>query len=346
MSPSLPSKGPNSLPGKVPIPPVQPTDADPAAWKVLISAAVVFALFVLILSFLLVSAPTPDRTDLPEDRTGTGMTPSGEQTGNGSSDENDSSQGRTPPASENPGDGQRKKHFAQENPQNHAESRADGKERTSLPMTEDPPPEEPSLGERIAANLSRPQPPAEEEGAGNEGGSGGVTVRIFGLGGYGSKFMYVFDRSWSMGGSKLKDAKDELLKSLSVLDERHRFNLIFYDTVVTVWKPERKLIPAGIREKKDAEEFIQGIASRGGTSHRPALLEAIEHKPDVIFFLTDGQSLTEEELDDITRKSGEIAIHVIQFADASEARSVILRQLASKNRGRYKYINVALSDAL
>jgi len=183
-------------------------------------------------------------------------------------------------------------------------------------------------------------------GSGGGGGGGGVTVRVFGVGGEGTKFMYVFDRSSSMTGHKLQEVKKELLKSFSVLNNNHKFNIIFYNTHFEVWKPGEQLITANSSAKKEAEKFVQTMTASGGTSHLPPLLEAIKYKPEVVFFLTDGQDLTQVHLEEICQKSGDICINVIQYDDGHDGRSEILRQLAYKNRGQYKYINVTSSDAL
>ena len=106
------------------------------------------------------------------------------------------------------------------------------------------------------------------------------------------------------------------------------------------------MVVATTSAKKEAERFVQTIAACGGTSHLQPLLEAIKYKPDVIFFLTDGQALTKVQLDEICQKSGDIYINVIQYDGGSDGRTEILRQLAYRNRGLYKYINVTTSDAL
>ena len=197
------------------------------------------------------------------------------------------------------------------------------------------------LDEQQVAGPTHSPPAPTSSGS---GGGGGVTVRVFGVGGHGNKFMYVFDRSGSMSGQKLEEVKKELLRSFSVLNNRHQFNIIFYDNRYDAWKP--RLTAATPQVKREAEQFVRGISAGGGTEHLAPLLEAIKHKPDVIFFLTDGQSLTQAQLDEICQKSGDICINVIQYDDGRDGRSEILRQLALRNRGRYRYINVATADAL
>jgi len=188
-------------------------------------------------------------------------------------------------------------------------------------------------------------------GGGGNGGGGGTlsgdrlaTVRVFGISGNGTKFVYVFDKSGSMTGSKLEGVKRELLRSLSTLSLKHQFNIIFYDDGYIVWEPKRKLVAANARAKRDAEVFVRSIGPGGGTSHLPPLLAAIQCRPEVIFFLTDGQDLTETQLAEIVRQSGNISINVIQYDDGSDGKSQILQRLAALNRGNYQYIDVTKNN--
>jgi hypothetical protein len=195
----------------------------------------------------------------------------------------------------------------------------------------------------------------ETTGSGNAGkgmlGTGETVVQIFGTQGKGTRFMYVFDHSASMEGRLIRRAKAELVQSLDSLGDLHQFNIIFYNNESKPWRSGtvRKLIYATQSDKLDATRFIDGITAIGGTKHVTPLLEAIAHRPDVIFFLTDGESkddLKPAELEAIERANSfgrGAQINVIQFGYGgltdSESRS--LRQLAEQNHGgQYRYINV------
>lgn len=347
-----------SFPGKVPIPPVETLSEEDSDQTFLPWVVIALALLLLLLLLLLVfSASRPQTSSGGDHDTGGAGTGTGVGIGSGDSDgaggettggrgdadlDEPSLEGRT--GSE--GELEAEDVIPDASPGNEI-SEQKSEHSDVNPLKSEPVPEEPSLGERIADNLSKA--PLSDEGGNQDGGGGGsgtVTVKVFGIGASGSSFVYVFDRSSSMSGQKLREAKRELLESLAVLNNKHRFNIIFYDDSPTVWKPGGKLVVANASTKKDAEAFVTGMPTRGGTAHLRPLLEAIEFKPDIIFFLTDGQSLTKAELEKISEKSGEISINVIQFAEAGESKSEILRQLAARNRGRYKYINVFSSDAL
>ena len=348
----VPVPGKVTVPGKVPVPMVEESDGKPSTKKILIISLVVLGLLLLLLLLLLLfagkkGAGSGDRGT----GTGTGLGV-GDQEGDGTGIRDGVQDGGLQEGTqkdEEAGTQEDEKTGDQGDARNdHATVHQDG-DKNSHDGTE-PEGHALVLGEPDEQEIDNLpdlrdfQLPAPDEGGGM--GDGAVVVRVFGVGGQGNKFMYVFDRSGSMSGRKLQEVKAELLRSLSVLNSKHRFNIIFYDHEFTVWKPGGKLIAASAPAKKEAGQFVQSIAAGGQTTHLPPLLEAITYKPDVIFFLTDGQSLQAGELDEICRKSGDISIHVIQYDDGSDGKSEILRQLALRNRGQYKYINVTASDAL
>ena len=189
-------------------------------------------------------------------------------------------------------------------------------------------------------------------GSGSGSGSGGIgtgvtTVQIFGTQGKGKKFMYVFDRSYSMTGERIRKAKEALISSLDSLDDVHQFNIVFYNDEYHSWQSGRRLINAAPTEKLSAVRFVGGITAVGGTNHYPPLKEAIDHRPDVIFFLTDGDSQDDPtlRLSEIARANSagrRVQINVIQFGSGglTDAPSKTLQQLAVQNNGEYKYVNV------
>jgi len=181
------------------------------------------------------------------------------------------------------------------------------------------------------------------------GVGGTAKTGIFGVEGEGYKFVYVFDRSYSMGGSgrsPLSAAKAELIASIQSLDKVHQFQVIFYNE-----QPKRfmerespnKLFFATDRNKRMAEGFIRGISAQGGTQHEDALLLAIRLQPDVIFFLTDADKpiLWPKQLLDIKRRAGGITINAIEFGYGPPGDGDnFLKQLARDNRGKYGYVDV------
>ena len=200
--------------------------------------------------------------------------------------------------------------------------------------------------------------PGEDQGGGDPGtatagelsdihggsvGAGDATTHVFGLGGTGRHFVYVFDRSASMDGRPMQAARAELIRSLNALDDSHQFNIIFFNNDLTRWQP--RLVPATGQNRLSAVRFVEGITAIGGTLPREPLLAAIGHQPDVIFFLTDGverYELTHAHLEQIRRANNQrTQINVIEFGGGFLSRpSPLLQQLAIENRGEHRFFRL------
>ena len=178
---------------------------------------------------------------------------------------------------------------------------------------------------------------------------GKARVSLFGLTGEGYKFVYVLDRSASMGGSGaegLRILKAELIESLGGLGEVHQFQIVFYNERPVVFNPSGmsgRLAFATEENKSRAARFIRSIAAEGGTRHDDALKLAIRLHPDVIFFLTDGDDpkLSRSELDQIGRMAGGITIQAVEFGTGKKpGGKSFLEVLAGENGGKYAYVNI------
>lgn len=202
-------------------------------------------------------------------------------------------------------------------------------------------------------------------GAGNLTGSprrpvklpgGGTRTSIYGIEGEGHKFVYVFDRSESMGSgsnSLLASAKRELLRSLSDLGDTHQFQIIFYNTktyTMDIGRQYGGMLFADAQGKEMARRYVGGIMASGGTRHGEPLEEALKLAPDVIFFLTDADEpgLNADELLRIRRKNGgRTSIHTIEFGLGARAGGEnFLAAIARQNGGKYIYIDVTKQGAL
>lgn len=190
----------------------------------------------------------------------------------------------------------------------------------------------------------------DAQGAGNRGT--GVNVGMFGGGvsGKGNKFVFVFDRSDSMADPEMRPiraAKNELLATISALEERCQFSIVFFNQDQVVFKPggSTRSIPfASERNKAAAETFIESIQPSGGTNHRDALYAGFQLNPDVIFFLTDGDKpeLTSVQIQEVVRRAGGIRINVIQFGTSkNEPGMNFLKLLAAQTGGMYHYVPVS-----
>ncbi|TWT96467.1 VWA domain-containing protein [Neorhodopirellula pilleata] len=181
-------------------------------------------------------------------------------------------------------------------------------------------------------------------------GAGQTTTQVFGVAGTGATFVYVFDRSESMtaaGGAPLRALKSELIRSLDTLSEKQQFQIIFYNDEADVFKPMGDRIGLVTGEKGTiarAKQFVRNTTAIGGTEHEPALKMALRLAPEVIFFLTDAkiQTMSDAQLDEISRRaeSAGTTIHGIQFGTGPSPNGSFVEQLAKRNRGGYRYVDV------
>lgn len=179
--------------------------------------------------------------------------------------------------------------------------------------------------------------------------SEGTSTEVFGITGFGTKFVYVFDRSGSMAnfnGRPLRAAKMELTASLNDLDSVHQFQIIFYNERPKIFEPEpgkAELVWGDTEGKTLAQEFVARIKATGGTEHLAAIQLALSMRPDVVFFLTDADEpqLTFNELQRIQRWNRGSTIHAIEFgAGPKFSRTNFLMKLAQQNGGQHAYVDI------
>lgn len=164
----------------------------------------------------------------------------------------------------------------------------------------------------------------------------------------GTRFVYVVDRSSSMGFyGQILVAKGELVASLQALDSTQQFQVIFYNTRYSEMslgnRPPSLWWASDIR-KTQARQYLSSVGPEGGTAHMPALRKALSYKPEHVFFLTDADQpqLSAADLDEIRRLNrGRTSIHTIEFGRGGDLGvDNFLKRLARQNDGSYRYRDV------
>ena len=167
--------------------------------------------------------------------------------------------------------------------------------------------------------------------------------------GIGDSVVYLIDTSSSMDGNRLKLAQSQLKKSLRLLQAGQKFAIIFYnddyrERLKLRRQAEQDLYFASELNKQLAGQEVDRVTADRGTDHRPAILEALSLKPDVIYFLTDGDepALSTADLTEIAKRTGQTTIHVVKFGDGTmvSRESSWLQRLARQSSGEFLEIKV------
>lgn len=103
--------------------------------------------------------------------------------------------------------------------------------------------------------------------------------------------VFVVDRSGSMSGKKIEQAKGALKFVLNNLNEGDLFNIVAYDTAVESFRPELQKFDSETRAQ--ALGFVDGLYAGGSTNIDGALKSALSQlqdnqRPNFVIFLTDG----------------------------------------------------------
>jgi hypothetical protein len=190
-------------------------------------------------------------------------------------------------------------------------------------------------------------------GGGSGGGSGsgigrniGPGTQFFGTRDHAHSFAYVIDCSGSMASRNSLDvAKRELLASLNQLPPDTEFAVIFYNLQARLLSDpqgRKGLMTATVANKARVEAQLRTIVPDGGTDHLTALRAALVMKPEVIFFLTDADLMTNGDVNEVLAEVGTARIQAVEFGrGTSFGYGTPLRRLATTTGGSYRYIDVS-----
>ncbi len=155
----------------------------------------------------------------------------------------------------------------------------------------------------------------------------------------------VLDRSGSMRGEKIEQAKEAALQVLAGLDDGEAFNIIAYDNQVSLFA--RSPVLKGKETTKKAAAFIEGIKANGGTNLHDALLESVRQKPSedflpIVLFLTDGLptvgQTSEAAIRGVATKSNPYERRVFTFGVGVDVNTPLLDKVALETRATSTFV--------
>ena len=208
----------------------------------------------------------------------------------------------------------------------------------------------PQRFERLSQPASAARPELSIIGIGTGGGedfskyglraSGGPGPSFFGLGQRARgarRIVYVVDRSGSML-TTFEAVRRELRSSVGDLRRSQRFHVVFFNAGPPLEHQPKKLVPATATQKKQFFEFLDTIRAEGSTDPIPAMQRALAVRPDLIYFLTDGD-FDPLLLEKLREWNADQKVRIFTLAYVSEAGRVLLEQIARENDGEFKFIS-------
>ena len=165
----------------------------------------------------------------------------------------------------------------------------------------------------------------------------------------GRRFVFILDRSQSMGGQGLgvlSQAQKELTAAIKKLQPNHEFQVVAYHSR-TVTISERRMLTANDENKALVKPFLQRLAAFGATEHHHGINAGLAFRPDTVVLLTDGgyPGLTTTQLKKVRRMAANAEFHTIQFGLGPQQKPVnFMTRLASECNGTFRYIDVGEWD--
>lgn len=147
--------------------------------------------------------------------------------------------------------------------------------------------------------------------------------------------VFVLDRSGSMGGTSIEEARKALRLCLRQLREGDRFTIIAFDDREETFKS----VPFTQKTLEQADQWIAAIDARGGTELLTPLRHAAEFAPEgVVVLLTDGQVGNEDEILAAVMESRN-STRVYAFGIGTNVSDALLSQLARRTGGAVEFIH-------
>ncbi|HAP36190.1 MAG TPA: hypothetical protein DCQ28_09715, partial [Bacteroidetes bacterium] len=164
-------------------------------------------------------------------------------------------------------------------------------------------------------------------------------------------FTLIIDRSGSMSGTKMIQAKNAASFIVNNLNEGDKFNLIDFDDIISSFRPKHVLFTTLSRDS--ALQYIAQVDARGMTSISGAFEMAIPQfaftadstTANIIIFLTDGQATaglvnTQDILNKIQTLTTtlERKVAIFAFGIGGDVNSQLLSLISSQNNGMTEFL--------
>lgn len=157
--------------------------------------------------------------------------------------------------------------------------------------------------------------------------------------------VFVVDRSGSMSGKKIEQAKGALKFVLNNLRTGDMFNIVAYDSNIESFRPELQKFDEPTRTA--ALGFVDGLFAGGSTNISGALTTALNQlkdasRPNFVIFLTDGLP-TDGERNEAkivleASQNNKVRARLFAFGVGYDVNSRLLDRLVRENYGQSAYV--------
>jgi Ca-activated chloride channel family protein len=157
--------------------------------------------------------------------------------------------------------------------------------------------------------------------------------------------VFVLDRSGSMAGKKIEQARQALKSLLNNLRDDDLFNIVVYDDRVESFRPEMERYSTRTRE--EAVRFVENIREGGSTNIDSALKTALgmirdDARPSYVLFLTDGLPTAGEtqelKIAEHCREANARRARLFCFGVGFDVNARLLDRLSGGNSGTSEYV--------
>jgi len=157
--------------------------------------------------------------------------------------------------------------------------------------------------------------------------------------------VFVVDRSGSMSGEKMEQARAALKHVLNNLRAGDLFNIVAYDSQIGAFRPEVQRYDE--KSRKAALGFVEGIYAGGSTNIDGALRTALGQlqdtsRPNYVLFLTDGLptagETNEMKIVENAQEENDVRARIFTFGVGYDVNSRLLDRLVRENFGQSEYV--------
>ena len=158
--------------------------------------------------------------------------------------------------------------------------------------------------------------------------------------------LFIFDKSGSMSGAKIEQARGALSYVVGRLQSEDRFNLLYYSDHVE--KLFEGLLPASAENMDKARNAVSGMEADGGTDINSALASGADMlrpdgRPTYVIFLTDGLptvGVTDvSSIIDNAKGSMKADVKMFVFGVGHDVNTTLLDTLSYDHHGSATYVD-------